>query len=162
MVGCSLDGDVEDFAGIVEIKCPKSATHYGYLKANGGVPATTAADPAQPVGDRRAVVRFRELRPAHPAQLRLFVVRVPRVDLDVLAYEKCALKFLDEVRRGSARSPGRAGGVVARWRRILTNSGALWIKQSERGEFMTGTINGNPSWCSGTPARRAISRTGAC
>src|SRR6476620_6796433 len=32
MVGCSLDGDVEDFAGIVEIKCPKSATHYGYIK----------------------------------------------------------------------------------------------------------------------------------
>src|SRR5687767_4287360 len=25
MVGCSLDGDVDEFAGIVELKCPKSA-----------------------------------------------------------------------------------------------------------------------------------------
>jgi hypothetical protein len=41
LVGCSLDGDVEDFAGIVEIKCPKSATHYGYLK-----PAKGAGEPS--------------------------------------------------------------------------------------------------------------------
>src|SRR5512139_3251443 len=36
--GASLDGDVDDFAGIVEIKCPKSATHLRYLRA-GVVPA---------------------------------------------------------------------------------------------------------------------------
>lgn len=32
-VGCSLDGDAGEFASIVEIKCPKSATHVAYLKA---------------------------------------------------------------------------------------------------------------------------------
>ena len=32
MMGCSLDGHVNNFEGIVEAKCPESATHYGYLK----------------------------------------------------------------------------------------------------------------------------------
>ena len=32
MVGCSLDGDIRGFEGILEIKCPKSATMAQYLK----------------------------------------------------------------------------------------------------------------------------------
>jgi hypothetical protein len=34
MVGCSLDGHVGDFARILEIKCPKTFTHIGYLRSN--------------------------------------------------------------------------------------------------------------------------------
>jgi putative phage-type endonuclease len=34
LIGCSLDGHVGNFAGIVEMKCPKSATHLRYLRAN--------------------------------------------------------------------------------------------------------------------------------
>src|SRR5678810_58748 len=33
MAGCSLDGHVGEFEGIVELKCPKSATHLKYLRA---------------------------------------------------------------------------------------------------------------------------------
>lgn len=32
MVGCSLDGDVDGFEGIIELKCPKTSTHLGYLR----------------------------------------------------------------------------------------------------------------------------------
>jgi len=32
MAGCSLDGHVGDFEGLVEIKCPQAATHLDYLK----------------------------------------------------------------------------------------------------------------------------------
>ena len=32
-IGCSLDGDADNFAGIVEYKCPKSATHIKWLLA---------------------------------------------------------------------------------------------------------------------------------
>ena len=32
-IGCSVDGDVGEFRGILEIKCPKSWTHIQYLKA---------------------------------------------------------------------------------------------------------------------------------
>jgi exodeoxyribonuclease (lambda-induced) len=31
MAGCSLDGDVGNFSGILELKCPKMATHLAYL-----------------------------------------------------------------------------------------------------------------------------------
>src|SRR5687767_8283134 len=34
MMGCSLDGHVDDFAGILECKCPKSSTHLKYVKDN--------------------------------------------------------------------------------------------------------------------------------
>jgi predicted phage-related endonuclease len=97
MVGCSLDGDVDDFAGIVEIKCPKSATHYGYVKAK-ELPAThrpqilhnlwvTGADWCD----------FVSYDPRMPEHIQLVVIRVPRVEIDVLAYAKTAEKFLEEV-----------------------------------------------------------------
>jgi hypothetical protein len=97
MVGCSLDGDVDDFAGIVEIKCPKSATHYGYLKA-GAVPSNHLPQIQHSLWVTGADwCDFVSFDPRMPAHLRLFVARVPRVDLDILAYEKCAQKFLAEV-----------------------------------------------------------------
>lgn len=97
MVGCSLDGDVDDFAGIVEIKCPKSATHYGYLKG-GEVPASHRPQILHNLWVSGAAwCDFVSYDPRFPDGNRLFVARVPRVDLDILAYEKCAQKFLDEV-----------------------------------------------------------------
>jgi predicted phage-related endonuclease len=97
MVGCSLDGDVEDFAGVVEIKCPKSATHYGYLKAQ-SVPANHLPQIHHNLWVTGASwCDFVSYDPRMPEGLRLFVRRVPRIDLDILAYEKCAQKFLTEV-----------------------------------------------------------------
>jgi len=34
MAGCSLDGDVDNLMGLIEIKCPKMATHFGYLQSD--------------------------------------------------------------------------------------------------------------------------------
>lgn len=97
MVGCSLDGDVEDFAGIVEIKCPKSATHYGYLKA-GAVPSNHLPQILHNLWVTGAAwCDFVSYDPRFPAHRRLFVVRVPRVEIDVLAYAKTAETFLAEV-----------------------------------------------------------------
>lgn len=97
MVGCSLDGDVDDFAGIVEIKCPKSATHYGYLKS-GEVPAGHKPQILHNLWVSGAEwCDFVSYDPRFPDERRLFVVRVPRVELDVLAYAKTAEKFLAEV-----------------------------------------------------------------
>jgi putative phage-type endonuclease len=97
MVGCSLDGDVDDFGGIVEIKCPKSATHYGYLKT-GDVPANHKPQILHNLWVSGAAwCDFVSFDPRFPAEHRLFVCRVPRVDLDVLAYEKTVEKFLAEV-----------------------------------------------------------------
>lgn len=97
MVGCSLDGDVDDFAGIVEIKCPKSATHYGYLKS-GAVPANHMPQLLHNLWVTHAQwCDFVSYDPRMPEHLRLFVCRVPRNDIDVIAYGRTAEKFLDEV-----------------------------------------------------------------
>jgi predicted phage-related endonuclease len=97
LVGCSLDGDVDDFTGIVEIKCPKSATHYAYLKAN-AVPSDHLPQITHNLWVTGAQwCDFVSFDPRFPEGRRLFVCRVPRNEFDILAYEKCALKFLDEV-----------------------------------------------------------------
>lgn len=96
MAGCSLDGDVNDYQGIVELKCPKSATHLRYLR--GSVPPSeympqithnlwmTGAQWCD----------FGSYDDRFPDPLKLFVVRVHRKDLDIAAYEAAALKFLAE------------------------------------------------------------------
>lgn len=97
MVGCSLDGDVEDFAGIVEIKCPKCATHYGYLKG-GAVPANHLPQILHNLWVTGAAwCDFVSYDPRFPNEHQLFVVRVPRNEIEIVAYAKTAEKFLAEV-----------------------------------------------------------------
>jgi hypothetical protein len=97
MAGCSLDGDIEDFAGIVEIKCPMSATHFGYLKAK-CVPSTHLPQIIHNLWiSGAAFCDFVSYDPRFPEHLQLFVCRVPRNDIDILSYAKCAESFLKEV-----------------------------------------------------------------
>jgi hypothetical protein len=97
MAGCSLDGDVDDFAGVVEIKCPMSATHFGYLKAK-GVPSKHMPQILHNLWITGAAwCDFVSYDPRFPEHLQLFVQRVNRNDMDILAYSKCAEKFLEEV-----------------------------------------------------------------
>jgi hypothetical protein len=98
-VGCSLDGDIENFRGIVELKCPKSATHLCYLR-DGIVPReyrpqlrhnlwVSGADWAD----------FVSYDDRFPFELQLFQARLLRKDADIEGYEKEALAFLKEVDR---------------------------------------------------------------
>jgi hypothetical protein len=98
MAGASLDGDVDDFAGIIEIKAPKSSTHLRTLRA-GVVPSEylngqithnlwlTGADWCD----------FVSYDPRMPERLRLFVCRVMASSLDLAGYEKKLRAFLQEV-----------------------------------------------------------------
>jgi exodeoxyribonuclease (lambda-induced) len=98
MAGCSLDGDIGDFSGIVELKCPKMATHLTYL-----------ADPSALAGEYDAQVRhnlwisgaaycdlisFDDRMPPHKQLLR---VRVEAFNARLDEYEVEAKKFLAEV-----------------------------------------------------------------
>ena len=97
MAGCSLDGDVEDFAGIVEVKCPKSATHWGYLRAN-AVPANHLPQIQHNLWVTGAQwCDFVSYDPRFPDGMQVFIKRVVRSELDIIAYQRCAEKFLDEV-----------------------------------------------------------------
>ena len=97
MLGCSLDGDVDGFTGIVELKCPRSATHLRYLR-DGGVPTEHLAQLTHNLLVTGAEwCDFASFDPRFPEPLRLFVVRLERKDADIDGYLKKVSAFLDEV-----------------------------------------------------------------
>jgi hypothetical protein len=98
MVGCSLDGHFGELEGILEIKCPKSATHLGYLR---DPPTLVKAYEAQLrhnlwiTGATYAdIVSFDDRLPAH---LQLVKVRVATGQMDIGGYAAAAAQFLSEV-----------------------------------------------------------------
>jgi hypothetical protein len=99
MVGCSPDGVLDDFAGIVELKVPKSATHYGYLR-NGGSPPEHRAQITHALWVTGAqYCDFLSYDPRFPEGMRTFYVRVPRDETVISVYEQQATAFLAEVER---------------------------------------------------------------
>lgn len=97
MVGCSLDGDAENFRGVIELKAPKSTTHVGYIKA-GVLPATYLPQILHNLWCTSAQwADFASFDDRLPTALQLFVIRVHARDLDIEGYAKEAHKFLAEV-----------------------------------------------------------------
>jgi len=95
--GCSLDGHVGDMEGILEVKCPKSATHLRYLKA-GTAPAEYVAQITHNLWVTGARwCDFVSWDDRFPERMQLFVVRQPRDPALIAAYEAKALAFLAEV-----------------------------------------------------------------
>ena len=99
-IGCSPDGVIGNLEGGVELKCPKSATHLGYLRNPGKVPVEylpqlthTLFVSGAPWWD------FASFDPRFPEPLQLFRVRVHRADVDLGIYEASLLGFLGEVER---------------------------------------------------------------
>lgn len=100
MAGCSLDGHVGDFDGILEIKCPKSATHWGYLREHRTLPSEYLPQVAHNLWVTGARwCDFLSFDPRFPEAMRTFYVHVTREDVDLAGYEKKALAFLAEVER---------------------------------------------------------------
>lgn len=97
--GCSLDGHIGAFDGILEMKAPKSATHLRYLK--GGVVPTDYLPQITHnlwISDA-AWCDFLSYDDRFPPALQTFLVRVHRADVDLIGYEAKALAFLAEVDR---------------------------------------------------------------
>lgn len=99
MAGCSPDGVIGDFEGLVELKCPRSARHVEYLR-DGGIPREHMPQLLHQLWISGArYVDFASFDPNMPARLQLYVVRLERVEVEVADYEKKALAFLAEVDR---------------------------------------------------------------
>ena len=99
LAGCSPDGYVGNLTGIVSLKCPKSATHLGYLRA-GVMPSTYVPQMLHELWISGAqFYDFLSFDDRFPQELQTFYVRVARVDAAVDAYEQKALAFLAEVDR---------------------------------------------------------------
>jgi hypothetical protein len=97
MAGASLDGHVGAFDVLVSLKCPKSATHIGYLRA-GMMPAAYVPQMLHELWITGAKeYHFLSFDPRFDGPLRTFFHAVTRDALAVAAYERKALAFLSEV-----------------------------------------------------------------
>lgn len=97
MAGCSLDGHVGDFAGILELKCPKSTTHLRYLRG-GVVPSDYLPQILHNLWVTGAEwCDFVSYDDRFPPQFQVFIVRVDSYPAQMAEYEKKALAFLTEV-----------------------------------------------------------------
>lgn len=97
MAGCSLDGHVGDFDGIVEIKSPLAATHLDYLKT-GKVPTDYLRQVTHALWVTGAAwCDWFSYQPAFPEWAQIKLVRVDRADVDIDGYERMARAFLAEV-----------------------------------------------------------------
>lgn len=97
-VGCSPDGVIGDYEGILELKVPRSATHLRYLRAPGVLPAEHVAQVHHALFvTGAAFVDFCSFDPRFPSHLQVFLVRVTRESVDLKAYELAIRLFLSEV-----------------------------------------------------------------
>lgn len=99
LAGCSLDGHVGEFDGLIELKCPKSSTHLKYLRA-GVVPSEHVPQITHNLWITGARwCDFVSYDDRFPEPLSLFVVRVTRDEKAIAVYESFARAFLAEVDR---------------------------------------------------------------
>lgn len=97
MAGCSPDGVIGDYAGILELKCPKSATHLRYLKA-GALPSDYLPQITHNLWISGAQwCDFVSFDDRFPAALQFFRVRVERNQAEIDAYEVMVRAFLSEI-----------------------------------------------------------------
>jgi predicted phage-related endonuclease len=99
--GCSVDGLIEEDGTLViwESKSPKSKTHFGYIR-DGVLPEEHRAQVIHNMWvTGAAAAYFTSYDPRMPGNLKLFIVRIERVEAEILAHEAAVLQFLLEVDR---------------------------------------------------------------
>lgn len=100
LAGCSPDGVINDFEGVLELKAPRAANHWAWLRGDPVVPPRYLPQILHTLwitGSHYA--DFLSFNPMFPAHLRTFYVRYYRNDAEVSAYASKALAFLEEVER---------------------------------------------------------------
>jgi len=96
MAGASPDGRVND-DGLVEIKCPNTATHIAFLRT-GKIPGNYQKQMLwQMACDGRDWCDFTSYDPRMPAHLQLKVVRFEQDDEALAELTECVITALDEV-----------------------------------------------------------------
>jgi predicted phage-related endonuclease len=97
MAGCSLDAFVGGRKGIVEAKCPKSATHLEYLRTR-KIPNDYFWQCTHNLWVTGAEwCDFISFDEAFPEELQYLCVRLERDEQEIAAYAELASKFLAEV-----------------------------------------------------------------
>lgn len=96
--GCSLDGDVDDFTGIIEVKCLKPKNHLAVIEA-GVVPDEHLPQIKHNLFCTGAQwCDFIAYCPKMPKHLQLFIKRVDRNEKDLLEYRGELVSFIAELK----------------------------------------------------------------
>ena len=93
--GCSPDGLVGE--GLIEIKCPNSATHWSYIKANEPPQKYIIQMQAQMAVTGAKWCDFVSFDPRMPERSQLLIIRVNRDDEFIADMENDIKQFLSEV-----------------------------------------------------------------
>ena len=97
LTGCSLDAATTGIKGIVEAKCPESATHFEYLRTR-EIPTDYRWQCIHNLWVSSAEwCDFISFDDRFPDDLQYLCVRLPRNEYEIKAYESAALRFLAEV-----------------------------------------------------------------
>lgn len=97
--GCSPDGSVDDFIGLVELKCGKPATHLEFLRT-GTIPREYMLQMAHQLWITGAAwIDYVSFDDRFPPRLQLGITRIERGELDLRLYEMNVRGFLGEVDR---------------------------------------------------------------
>jgi len=98
-VGCSPDGHIENFRGIVGFKCPKSTTHIDYLKRKRLPPEYVPQATHEMWVTDAEFYDFCSYDDRLPEGLQFLHVRIERAELkaEIEAYEHEMKRFLAEV-----------------------------------------------------------------
>lgn len=97
--GCSLDGHVGDFEGVVEVKCPLPATHWDYLRTN-TIPSDYRWQCIHALWMTGAGwCDWVSFHPKFPERVQMKVVRIARDETVMADYDAKVRAFLAEVDR---------------------------------------------------------------
>lgn len=95
--GSSLDGDIEDFRAVVEIKCPRTTTHLGYIESK-SLPDTYAGQLLHNLYVTQAeTIFFVSYDDRLPLHLQLLIVERHAKDLPMAEYEDELLTFISKL-----------------------------------------------------------------
>lgn len=97
LAGCSLDGHVGDFEGVVEVKCPQPPTHWDYVRS-GAMPESYRWQCVHALWMTGAQwCDWLSFNPEFPGKLCVKLVRIERDEKAIADYDKKLRAFLAEV-----------------------------------------------------------------
>lgn len=113
MAGCSPDGYINHFEGVVEVKSPLPATHWDYLRS-GVIPGEYEKQITAALWITGAKwCDWLSFNPDFPPTLQVKLVRVERNEAEIDAFELSARLFLKEIERDVDELAKLAGLVAA-------------------------------------------------
>jgi len=97
LAGASLDGDINDFQAIVELKCPRTTTHLLYIEEKGLPDQYMGQILHQLWVSGAETIFFASFDDRLPPHLQLFVCERKAKDLPLAEYEKDLLEFTKQL-----------------------------------------------------------------